>query len=67
MTTAAVTPFVSTRYGVAVVEVDSGDKLYVRLESGWRFWIRTEKCERDVSRPYWYSEPDPRTIPGYVR
>ena len=63
MTTA--TPFVRTRFGVAVVEVDSGDKLYVRLQCGWRFWVRAEKCER-VDRPDWYEAPEACDVPGAV-
>lgn len=65
MTTATATSFVSTRFGDAVVEVDSGDKLYVRLESTWRFWIRAEKCE-STERPDWYRGPETALIAGYV-
>lgn len=67
MTTATATPFVNTRYGTAVVEVDSGDKLYVRLQSGLRFWIRAERVDLNAPRPGWYREPDPRDIPGWIR
>lgn len=66
MTTATATPFVSTPFGGAVVEIDSGNKLYVRLRSGWRFWIRAEKCER-IERPDWYREPETSLIAGWVR
>lgn len=64
MTTATRTPFVSTRFGTAVVEVDAGEKLYVRLRSGWRFWLRAEKCVRDVPQPSWYVGPDLRDVAG---
>ncbi len=67
MATATSTPFVSTRFGTAVVEVDSGDKLYVRLRSGWRFWIRAEKCVRDVPQPSWYRQPETCAIAGWAR
>jgi hypothetical protein len=67
MTGATSTPFVNTRFGVAVVEVDSGDTLYIRLQCGWRFWIRAERCELDAPRPDWYREPETAEIAGWVR
>lgn len=71
MTTTTVTPFVSTPFGVGVVEVTHGvivrpEKLFVRFEDGSRRWVLAAACTLDAPRPDWYREPETAAIPGYV-
>lgn len=68
MTTA--TPFVSSPFGVGVVEVSGCRDLiqaFVRFQDGSRRWVPVGDCELSAPRPDWYSEPDPSELPGYVR
>jgi len=73
MTTATQTPFVSTPFGVGVVEgsvsrlTPSGKELFVRFEDGSGRWVLAENCELDVEQPSWYVLPDSRDVAGWVR
>lgn len=73
MTTAIRTPFVSTPFGVGVVQgsvkklTPVGEEVFVRFEDGSRRWLVSSDCEFDAEQPSWYVAPDSCDIPGYVR
>lgn len=73
MTTATSTSFVSTPFGVGVVEGSvkrlppAGHEVFVRFGDGSRRWVLAENCEFDVEQPAWYREPETSAIAGWVR
>jgi hypothetical protein len=66
MTTAA-TRFVSTPFGVGVIEIIEKPGFHVRFEDGHRSWVAAVVCTLDVEQPSWWTAPDPRDIPGYIQ
>jgi hypothetical protein len=66
-TTATHTPFVSTPFGVGIIEGCDAWRAFVRFEDGGRRWVLLEDCELDVEQPSWYVLPDSRDVAGWVR